>query len=103
MDRWYQNLYIGAEAEKERQSIIQGIKKHKLMPDIFVVTLPAADGNVLEFYPSVVLNQKHYRHADLFVVGIAKGRSEALDVIQCIIMDCYTKTGNFDVRQFVEM
>ncbi|MDE6232449.1 MAG: hypothetical protein K2M60_03765, partial [Lachnospiraceae bacterium] len=92
---WYKDLYVGELAEKRKYKIINKIEKHKTQIGIYVLTLPFNNENVLDIYPSYILNQKYYKKADLKIMGIACGYDEALEVMERIIMDCYHITNQF--------
>lgn len=99
---WSDCLYVGAEAEKEKSRIVKNIKRFKFQSDVFVLCLADVPGNIMDIYPSYVLNQKYYKNKDLFVLGIAKSYDEAMTVMERIIMDCYEKTGGFKLDKFVK-
>lgn len=99
---WYNNLYIGENAKKRKKRIITKIKLNRPQLGVYVITLPMNDRNALEFYPSNVILQKHYRKMNMTVVGIAIGKDEALILVQKILMDCYKQTGQFLVRKMIE-
>ncbi len=99
---WYNRLYIGKRAMSNKRTIISRIKKNKLIPGVYVLTLPANDENVLDIYPSVTLMQPHYQKSNIFVVGIAQGRDEALDMVKQIIMESYELAGSFKVKELVK-
>ena len=45
--------------------------------------------------------QKWYHKSDMVVIGIAKGREEALDMMTLIIMECLEKKGNVNVKKYI--
>lgn len=96
---WYKDLYVGELAEKRKYKIINKIERHKTQIGIYVLTLPFNNENVLDIYPSYILNQKYYKKADLKIMGIACGYDEALEVMERIIMDCYHITNQFKITK----
>lgn len=99
---WYSRLYVGRNAQSNKHRIISKIKKNKPQMGIYVLTLPANNENVLDIYPANTLLQPHYRQSDILVVGIAKGRSEAMELMTQIVMEAYEFTGSYKVRNLVE-
>ncbi len=100
---WSDYLYVGAEAEKEKSHIVKNIKRYKYQSDVFVLCLADVPGNIMDIYPSHVLNQKYYKNKkDIFVLGIAKSYDEAMIVMEKIIMDCYEQTGGFELDKFAK-
>lgn len=100
--RWYKRLYVGKTAQSNKRQIISKIKKNKFQMGIYVLALPANDENVLDIYPVYTLLQPHYRKADLFVVGIAKGREEAFELVTTIVMEAKELTGSYKVKGLVD-
>ncbi len=91
---WYNNLYVGEIASRRKRKIIRNIKKHKNQLGVYVITLPRNSDNLLDIYPSVILNQRYYVNRRIDVVGICGSRDEAFSVITEIVMDCYNNYGN---------
>ncbi|MGN0383912.1 MAG: hypothetical protein ACI4DS_06550 [Eubacterium sp.] len=99
--KWYDNLYIGEKALNSSKDIINKIKSRKFQMDIYVLTTSSTDKNIMDIYPSYVLLQKYFFKTDIIILGIAKGREEAMGLMQNIIMEVYNATGNFDIKQYI--
>lgn len=100
--KWYRKLYVGKKAQADRNSIVYRIKRGKPQMGVYVLTLPANRENVLDIYPSYTLLQPHYKKMNLYVVGIARGREEALELMVKIVMDAYKSTGSYKVAGLIE-
>lgn len=100
--KWYKDLYVGEKAKKQKYKIISRITRKKTQVGVYVITLPLNDDNILDIYPSYILNQKYYRRADMKIIGIACGYDEALGLMQSIVMDCYYITKQFKIREMAE-
>lgn len=100
--RWYKNLYMGKKAKKRKRKIMRSIKNGKPFPGSYVVTLPENNKNSLDIYPSLILLQNYYKNKDYYIIGIGFGRSETLEVVQEIVIDCYNKTGQFLVEKMIQ-
>ena len=48
-----------------------------------------------------MLNQTLYREKDVFVVGLAKGYLQALELVRELIDQVFRETGDADVRQYI--
>ncbi|MCH4034311.1 MAG: hypothetical protein LKE85_10025 [Lachnospiraceae bacterium] len=57
--------------------------------------------NQLEFFHCMMLHQPWYKKRDLFVVGLAEGRAEAIELIARITRDCIAATGGTDLKAFL--
>ena len=57
-------------------------------------------------YSANVLLQPHLKEKkvlkDIYVVGIAKGRMEALELVRDIIDEVYHNTGGFDISGYLK-
>ncbi|MCR5835939.1 MAG: hypothetical protein K6G88_05510 [Lachnospiraceae bacterium] len=99
--RWYNYLYVGEKAKKTSEDIIEKINAGKMQVNKFALALPFNDSDILDIIPTIVLMQKRYLDSDLVIVGIADGKSEAMDLMQDIIMECYNNTKGFDLKSYI--
>ncbi len=98
---WYEHLYMGAKAKRSRSAIIEDIREKKPHPDVYVITPPSNEKNVLDIYPTATVLQDYYENRKLLVIGIAKGYQEALKLAASIVDEMYRKTGNFRIREYI--
>lgn len=99
---WSDRLYAGEKAEKKRYRIIQGIRKSRPQPGIYVIT-PASNGNnILDIYAAAALLSPFYKDKEFLILGIGVGYWEALEVAGQIVNDMYRKTGAFNLSSFLE-
>lgn len=97
-------LYVGESAKKDKRKILRGLEKKELQPFVYVITLPLSEHGVLDIIPAYTLKYPFFFTGDgkdLRIVGIARGRYEAIDLTVQIVMDTYSATGGFDVRGFL--
>lgn len=99
--RWYRKLYIGENARKNRFKFVWKVKHRRIVWEGYVITLASNEQNLLDIIPVSELLQPYYQKKDFFVIGIAKGYQESLEVVKNIIDEVYQTTGGFDVRKFV--
>ena len=57
--------------------------------------------NLLDIYESRFLRTTHLNTDDIYIVGIAKEKTEAYEVVRQIIEDVYIHTGGFNIREFL--
>lgn len=100
--KWYDKLYVGSKANAQKSRIINKVNKYSKMPGIYILALPMNDKNVLDIYPLYILSQKHYKKADIRIVGIGCGYDEAMEVMQRLIIDCYQITGQCKISNMIE-
>lgn len=91
-----EHLYVGKKAEPVKAQILRLLQKNKLQPEVYVITPPRNGNNVLDIYPSVLLQIPPYRNEEFLILGIAVTYWEALEVVRDMIDDLYQRTGAFD-------
>lgn len=101
MQQWIVDYYVGGgirDAEKVRGRIDSG----KLAPGVYLVTLSHNPGNLLEVIPAVLLVQKPFASLCPRIVGMAKGKEEAIELASDIVREIYQATGGFRVTEYFE-
>ncbi len=98
--RYYKHLYL-AKGIRKKEKIIRKLEENKLQMNIHVITLARNEKNQLEIYHSMVLLQPNFPHDDLFVVGIAKGYEDAVEMVEEIAQEVYNKTKGADIRSYI--
>ena len=99
---WYDNLYCGEKAAKGKLRLIHRLQKGKAEPNVYILTLPEnREQNILDIYSAITFKQNHFDKKVKYVVGIAKGRDEALDVVTRLVDDMYKSGNNFNIRDYL--
>ncbi len=99
---WYGDLYVGTTAAKNKSRIINKLKKHRFIKDVFVITRASNGCDLFDIYPANVLAQKYFRERDLFMIGIAVGYGEAIELVQSIIEDVYCRQGIANLKEYFD-
>lgn len=102
--KWYRKLYLGEVARKKKYNIWARIRRRSLVYDAYLITLASNEDNLLDIIKADYYYQPHFRKTiydnNIYIVGLACGYDEALEVVCNIIEDVYNSTGNTDVRDF---
>ena len=93
------NYYIG-DGVKNPTRVRARITAGKCVPDIYIVTLSDNPGNILEILPAVTLVQRGARAICPLIIGMAKGKDEAIDLAVDIVKNIYGETGAFQVKEY---
>mgnify|MGYP006918876164 CR=1 FL=1 len=97
---------MGENARKAKYKVLGRVIKRKLSFDTYLITLPSNPSNILDMYPANVLLQSHYKKKaakdDVYIVGIAKGRDEACELVRDIVDEVYSNTGDFDISRYLK-
>ena len=99
---WYEDLYVGESIVHKTNKIKWKIRHNAGQLNIFVITLASNEKNLLDIIPARELLQKAYPKKGLFVVGLAKGYDEAVEVATSIVDEVYHQTGAFEIRSYLK-
>ncbi|MDC7288110.1 hypothetical protein NXH76_09870 [Blautia schinkii] len=101
MLEWLANYYTG-DGVKNPRKIQSKINAGKLVPGIYLLTLSANPGNLLEIIPAAMLVQKSAYALCPAIMGMAKGKDEAIDLAVEILQEVYQATGAFKVEEYLK-
>lgn len=99
--RYYKYLYVGESLEKKKEKILSKLAERKLQIGVHLIILSETEKNNLEILNSNLLLQKNYPAKEYFVVGIAKGFDEALEIVEEIVREVYNETKGADIRSYI--
>ena len=99
--RYYKHLYVAESLKKKRKKIISKLNKRKFQLEIHLLVLPETKNNQLDIINPNLFLQKNYPRKDYFVVGIAKGFEEALEILEEIVQNVYNETKGADIRSYI--
>ena len=103
--KWYRYLYLGDNARKAKYKTFGLIRKSRFTIDTYIVAISVNPDNILDVYSANMLKQPHFKNKnvneEIYVVGLAKGRDEALNLVRDIIDEVYNATGGFDIREYL--
>ena len=100
--KWYKDLYVGESIRHKTKIIKWKIKHNAGQINIFVITIASNPQNLMDIIPAHELMQKAYPKKELFVIGLAKGKTEAYKVVTQIIDEVYRETGGFAVLPYLQ-
>lgn len=98
---WYEDLYVGTSIVHKTNKIKWKIRHNAGQMNIYVITLASNEKNLLDIIPAKELLQKGYPKRGLYVVGLAKGYDEAVEVAASIVDEVYHRTGTFAIRSYL--
>lgn len=98
---FFQNLYLGEKITPKIEQVMKKLNSGKPVLELYLITISDHPDNMLEIVPQKEILQKTYPKVEFRVVGLAKGKKEALSVVQSIIEESLKETGSADVRKFL--
>lgn len=98
--QWAEHLYLTDKTAKKKDKIIRKANRGVGMLSIYLITLASNPENLFDIFHAAHLKQPAFYRQEFFVVGIASGYEEALELVQEMIGDIYRQTGGFAVREY---
>ena len=98
---WYDKLYVGESMIHKTNKVKWKIRHNAGQIKIYIITLPSNRENLLDIIPSYELLQKGYPKKGLYIVGLAKGYDEAVELAGTIVAEVYRHTGAFAVTDYL--
>ena len=101
---FYKNLYVGPsidDPEKVKRKLISGAGQFTIYVIALSPSVPGPGSNQLEILHSVNLQQPYYKQYPPFIIGIAAGRTEAVELVRDLVQESYEHTGSGDVRAYL--
>ena len=98
---WQENFLTG-ESVKNPNKIKKKLNNGKLVPGIYLLTLSENPSNLMDIIPAAMLIQKSLYGICPQVIGMAKGKDEALEMVRSLIDEMYTETGTFATAEYIE-
>lgn len=99
MLKWHKHYYRGTNVKNVtsiRLKLIQG----KPVSGIYLITLSENPHNVLEILPALTLVQETAARMCPEVVGIARSKDEALELITNMVQTIYEETGELNIKEY---
>ena len=100
--RWYEDLYVSESIRHKIEKIKWKIRHNAGQIDIYVITLASNPQNLLDIIPAQELMQKAYPKQELYVIGLARGYGDALELVKQIIDEVYGQTGGFAIASYLQ-
>jgi hypothetical protein len=100
MIHWASRLYVGEKLKKKKEKAIQSINNKKAAFGIYCITFASHPDNLFDVMDANELLFPHYQKSDIYIVGLAKGKDEAIDLVHDMLMEVYLKTGDFKVKTY---
>lgn len=106
---WYEHLYTGEKAGKQRFSVIQKLRERRAGASVYVIVPAANEKNLLDIYSAPDFFAQEEREKERtgensgrwMILGIALGYQEALTLAGEMVDEVYQATGAFRIREYL--
>lgn len=99
--KYYCNLYMSEKLGSKKADIISKLENNAFQFEKYLIVLARGNQNHLEIFNAVLLLQKTISKEDIFVVGIANGYEESLELVEKITREVYDITKGTDIRSYI--
>ena len=100
MIRWTKQLFIGDNIKKKKDKVIDSINNREATFGVYCIAFASHPDNLFDIMDANELLFPHYKKMDVWVLGLAKGKEEAIYMVQNMLLEVFNKTGGFDVRAY---
>ncbi len=100
MVQWATKLYIGEKIKKKKDKVVASINNREATFNVYCIAFASQPCNLFDIMDANELLFPHYKKAEVRIVGLAKGKEEALTLVQEMLMEVYKETGEFNVRAY---
>lgn len=98
--KFYKHLFLGDIELDKKKKICTSLRRRKILYDIHVVILGTGT-NQLEFFHNAYLRQAYYKKNPPYIVGIAKNKDSAINLIEVITNYVLNETGNVNIKEYI--
>ena len=101
---FFKNLYVGPsirDPEEVKRKLMRGEGQITIYVIALSPSVPGPGSNQLEILHCVNLQQPYYKKYPPYIIGIAAGRTEAVELVQRLVQEAYDHTGSGDVRAYL--
>ncbi len=100
MIKWADKLYLGDSIKGRKTKVMRAVEANKLAFSVFCITYAVNPGNLLDIINANELSFSYYQKQEIYVIGLAGSKSEALELVRSMIEDMYRETEGFLVREY---
>jgi len=97
---WASRLYVGDKMEKKKEKVIASINNKEATFGVYCIAFASHPSNLFDIMEANELLFPHYQKSEIQIIGIAKGKEEAVIMVKDMLMEVYSKTGEFKVRTY---
>lgn len=94
-------MFFGESVKKEHRKLLRRLHRGKLVSKgITLVAYAANERDLFDLIPAWELWFPYRKQQDLYVLGLAGSKEEAIDLAVEMVMEVYGKTDGLDVRAY---
>ncbi|MHB8130029.1 MAG: hypothetical protein ACYDEX_13630 [Mobilitalea sp.] len=86
--------------KKKKEKVIASINNREATFGVYCIAFASHPSNLFDIMEANELLFPYYKKSEVRIVGLAKGKEEAIKLVQEMLMEVYNKTGDFKVRNY---
>ena len=98
--QWAEHLYLSDITAAKKERIIKKAAQVAGMVSVYFIALASNPDNLFDIFHAAHLKESAFYRQNPYIVGIASGYDEALELVQRMVEDVYRETGGFQVREY---
>ena len=98
--QWAEHLYLSDITAAKKERIIKKAEQGAGMVSVYFIALASNPDNLFDIFHAAHLKESAFYRQNPYIVGIAPGYDEALELVQRMVEDIYRETGGFQVREY---
>lgn len=99
---YHSRLYLSESiSESKLDKIKQKLEKRPLLCPVYLIALSRNPGDQLEIIHAAQLVQDYYEKYPLYVIGIAAGYEEAVELVERIVQECIRTRGDCALKEYL--
>ena len=102
MLNWHSLIYLSEDVKDEYAEIREKLESGTAVSGVYLITLAANPAEQLDIINSVIYAADSERYSKAVVVGLAKGRGQAQELVAKMAEDVFSKTGGIEIRKYFE-
>lgn len=94
-------MFFGESVKKEHRRLLRRLHWGRpVKKGITLITYAANGQDLFDLLPAKELKIPYRKEQELYVLGMAGSKEEAIGLVQDMVMEVYRETGGFDVRAY---
>ena len=101
--RFLKDLYIGEKAREAAEQNVDDVRSGRYVKDLYVLIESVSGVNQIEVIQSFYLRQRYYQETEPMILGIGKGKDDALNLLVRLTDEAVERFGSPDLRRLVKL
>lgn len=97
---WAENIYISDNLKGKQKKTMARINTGKATVNVFCIAFSTNNENLFDIYDANELLFPYYKKRHIVILGLTRGKEDAILIVKEMIDEIYRETGGFKVRDY---